>query len=490
MRRLPRILLVAGVLLLNIALGVLIGALVFGHNPASLLRLGNREETSGGKPVSMTGLSLQEAYNRIAEKNVPAVVSLEVTTMSMERSPLGDLFGDDEFMKRFFGLPPERFSRRKGQSFGSGFVISEDGYLVSNYHVVKNAVKILVRFKGRDREVEAVVIGVDAESDIALLKLKGKGPWPVTYLGDSDEVKIGDIAVAIGNPFGLSSTFTTGVISAVGRRGIGNQAQPFLQTSAPINPGNSGGPLLNLRGEVVGVNTMIYSQSGGSIGIGFAIPANHVRKVVDELRKSGKVTRPYLGVILKDLDRQLAAELGAPEGSVYVPEVAKGSPAEKAGLLPGDIILSFEGKRLSGSADLHSRIGELAPGKQVSLEVLRLKGKLTLVATLESLGDQAAVDGEDAGVYLDMKVGPMTPELMAQYRVREPIGVVVESLEESSPLAEKGAQPGDLVIMVNYKETRTIGEYNKAMQAGMKNKKMVLHLRRGSAVYPVGVTIK
>jgi len=490
MRRMPRILLIAGVLLLNLALGVLVGALIFGHNPASLLRLGNREETSGGKPVSMTGLSLQEAYNRIAERNVPAVVSLEVTTMSVERNSLGELFGDDEFMRRFFGLPPERFSRRKGQSFGSGFVISEDGYLISNYHVVKNGVKIQVRFKGRDREVEAVVVGVDAESDIALLKLKGKGPWPVTSLGDSDDVKIGDIAVAIGNPFGLSSTFTTGVISAVGRRGIGNQAQPFLQTSAPINPGNSGGPLLNLRGEVVGVNTMIYSQSGGSIGIGFAIPANHVRKVVDELRKTGKVTRPFLGVTLKDLDSALAAELGAPEGAVYVPEVAKGSPAEKAGLQAGDILLSLDGKKARGSADLQSRIADLAPGKQVALEVLRRKEKLTLTATLESLADHQGADGEDAGVYLDMKVGPMTPELMAQYRVREPIGVVIEGLEESSPLAEKGAQPGDLIIMVNYKETRSLGEYNRAMQTGMKNKKLVLHLRRGSAVYPIGVAIK
>lgn len=488
----PKRLLYVLIFVVNIFLGVLIATIFFYRDRGLSINyhVAAREEGEDSSGSGMSGLTLQETFNKIAEKNLPAVVSIQVLTVSTAENPLGEFFGDDDFLRRFFGMPPDRLQKRRGQSFGSGFIITKDGYLISNFHVVKNAEKITVLLKDSDKEYEATVVGSDPDTDVALLKIKSGNNFPFVLLGDSDAVRIGDIAIAIGNPFGLSSTFTTGVVSAMGRTGMGNKYENFIQTDVAINPGNSGGPLLSIRGEVVGINSMIFSQSGGSIGISFSIPINMAKRIVDQIRSKGKVTRSWLGIGLSDVTPELARDLEIPQGGVYVPEVSKGSPAEKGGIKAGDILVTLDGNKIRDAADFRNRVNDINPGKTVSIELVRKKKKMEVQVTVEALAENQSPDGEGSGSFLGLKVAAMPDEIKKQYKAGEAFGVVVESIEESSPLAERGVRAGDIVVMVNYEETKTPADYNRVMRNAVKNKKVIFHVQRGSYLRVLAVYIK
>ena len=325
--------------------------------------------------------SLRQTSNtfaQVAKEATPAVVFITVEKTVEISSPFS--FNDpfeqfnDEFFRRFFGdkIPQEHAHKYHQMGQGSGFIISRDGYILTNNHVVGDADKITVKLQDGREFSNSKVIGTDPESEVALIKIQGDD-FPVLPMGDSDKTEIGDWAIAVGNPFGLSETVTVGVISAVGRSNVGiAEYEDFIQTDAAINPGNSGGPLLNLDGQVIGINTAIFSQSGGYMGIGFAIPINMAKKIMDQLIKNGRVTRGYLGIYIQNLTPDLAESFNLKQNEgVLVTEVGEGSPADKAGLMQGDIILEMNGQKMSSDSMLRNEVAMLAPGTKVNLLVYR-----------------------------------------------------------------------------------------------------------------------
>jgi len=294
----------------------------------------------------------------LAKKMRPIVVNISTTQMSDVRgqqefgSPFGEEDPFNDFWKRFFGGPLPR-GRQRQQSLGSGFIIDADGSILTNNHVVENAQKIVVKLLGDDQEYEAKVIGRDPKTDIAIIKINTKANLPTANFGDSDKLEVGEWVVAIGNPFGLDSTVTSGIVSAKGRHIGQGPYDNFIQTDASINPGNSGGPLINLRGEVIGINTAIFSRTGGNMGIGFAIPVNLAKELLPQLKGKGKVTRGYLGVLIQKVTPEIAESLGMERGyGALVANVSKDGPAEKAGIKVGDVIVEFDGKEVKDSGDL------------------------------------------------------------------------------------------------------------------------------------------
>lgn len=312
---------------------------------------------------------LQNAYRSIYNQYKDSVVfiSTEKTIKTRYRNP----FSDDPFFRQFFG--PQRRKNpktRKARGLGTGFIISSDGYICTNHHVIANM--DLVTVKINDKQYKAKVIGSDKLVDIALLKIKGKGKFKPVSFGNSDQVQIGDIVLALGNPFGLDRTFTSGIVSATSRRSVDQIGNSHIQTDAAINRGNSGGPLINIDGEVIGVNRAIYSRSGGSIGIGFSIPVNIVKSVLKDLKKYGKVKRGYIGVSISPLTREFARELGLkkPEGAL-VGGVENGSPAERGGIKIRDVIVKINGKKVSDYRDLIANVGKTKVGKTIKVTVWR-----------------------------------------------------------------------------------------------------------------------
>ena len=341
--------------------------------------------------------NLSKAFTNVAKKAKPAVVfitaerTVEVPSRAMPpqfRDPFEDFF--DRFSPH---QGPRQSEPRKRQQVGqgSGFIISPDGYVLTNNHVVGQADKIKVKLHD-GRELEAKKVGTDPKSDVAVIKLEGKD-FPVLPLGDSDELEVGEWVIAIGNPFGLAETVTVGVVSAKGRSRVGiADYEDFIQTDAAINPGNSGGPLINLRGEAVGINTAIFSRSGGYMGIGFAIPIDMAEVIKDQLVKTGKVTRGFLGIMMQDLTKELSESLGSTttEG-ILVAEVVEGSPAEKAGFKQGDIITKLDGQPATEMSKFRNEVGLMAPGTKAEITVVRDGKELKLAATIGTWGEPDTV---------------------------------------------------------------------------------------------------
>ena len=329
--------------------------------------------------VTLDSVKAQESFRKVWELNRDSVVYISTEqTVKNQRNP----FMDDPFFKDF--IPPEMKRRQqKVTGLGTGFIISEDGYICTNYHVVAGVEKVKVKI-GND-VYSAEIIGFDERTDIALLKVKANGKLKPVYLGNSDTVNVGDWAIAIGNPFGLSSSFTVGVISAVGRRDLDlmGDSQTHIQTDASINPGNSGGPLLNIYGEVIGINRMIYSQTGGNIGIGFAIPINTAKSVLEQLRQHRKIKRGFIGVQILPITEDIASQLGleSTDGAL-VGQVIKNSPAEKAGVEAGDVIVSINGQQVRNYGDLLSIVENAPAGSTLKVEVWRNKSKRFLFITV------------------------------------------------------------------------------------------------------------
>lgn len=405
------------------------------------------------------------AFRQIAKSALPAVVFINVeSTVEVPRNeyyynPLEQFFGGRGLRQ----APPRKY-HQEGQ--GSGFIISKDGYILTNNHVVNGADRIIVT-TADGKKYTAKLIGTDPKSEVALIKIEDGDDLPVLPLGNSDEIEVGDWVLAAGNPFGLSQTVTAGIISAKGRSGMGiTEYENFIQTDAAINPGNSGGPMLNIRGEVIGINTAIYSRTGGYMGVGFAVPINMAKNIKDQLLKTGKVSRSVLGVVIQNVDEELAKSFGMDEsGGVLIAQVMEDSAAEKAGLESGDIIVEMDGVAVGKVDPFRNRVAATAPETEVKLKVFRDGKYKTFAATTQ------AMDGEDAGGVVAAKdygklgfsVDDLDEQISQQLGYDKDRGVVITEVEQGSPAWRAGLQPGQLVVSVNRVPVDSVAEFKKAL---------------------------
>jgi Do/DeqQ family serine protease len=432
--------------------------------------------------------ALEDAFVSVADRATPSVVNVSVK-VKREAGAEGGMSPEMEERFREFLGPElyERFFRRRtprgeGQAAGSGVVVDPRGYIVTNNHVVENATEIEVRLSD-GRRFKAALVGRDGRTDLAVLKIENlTGPLPVADLGDSDRLRVGQWAIAIGNPFGLDRTVTVGIISATGRTHVGVAAyEAFIQTDASINPGNSGGPLLNLDGRVVGINTAIVSSGQG---IGFAIPINLARDIMIQLIARGKVVRGWLGVAIQDLSPELAAGFGVKEDAgVLVADVMKDGPAAAAGLRPGDVIVEFGGSAIKDVPDLQKRVAAVEPGRVAPVTVMREKRTVTLSVKIGEQPTDDAAEAADAGdQILGLTVEPLTPETAQQNRLTARSGLLVTDVAPGSPGAVAGIRPGDAVLQVNRRSVGDVVAFRQAV-AGLKPGESVpVYLQRGGGV--------
>ncbi len=419
------------------------------------------------------------AFSRVAKQAVPAVVFITVEKTVETSQP--DVRFNDPF--GFFGIPqPRRPQRQLLRGQGSGFIITKDGYILTNNHVVGDADKITVKLND-GREFEAERVGTDPKSEVAVIKIDTDEELPVLETGDSSSLQIGEWVIAVGNPFGLSETLTVGVVSAIGRNDIGiAEYEDFIQTDAAINPGNSGGPLLNIDGKVVGINTAIYSQSGGYMGIGFAIPIDLAIVIKDQLVASGTVTRGFLGIQLnpQEMDEAMAESFDLEEaGGVLVAEVVEDSPAETAGLEAGDIILEMNGKPVDGNRTFRNRVALTPPGTTIMLKIFR-EGKVRMIeVTIGTLPGDEAVQKEAVEVAqkLGLAVRELTPELAEKSGHEMGEGVLVTSVEPYSAAAQAEIQPGHLIVSVDRQPVTSIEEFSEALAGAAERGRVLLRVK-------------
>ena len=411
---------------------------------------------------------------------MPVVVNISTATQRSVRSAPSDPI--EEFFNRFFGESAPRENNQR--SLGSGIVISKDGEILTNYHVVRNADTIKVKLADQS-EHEARLIGKDGRTDLALIKIrKPAGTLPFAKLGNSSQLDVGDWVMAIGNPFGLEHTVTAGIVSAKGRVIGAGPYDNFIQTDASINPGNSGGPLINGAGEVVGVNSAIFSQSGGNVGIGFAIPIDLARKVVEQLRKNGKVIRGWLGVRAQDVPAVNAAALGVAKSfgdAALVTEVTEGSPAADAGIKAGDLIVEFNGKPVPRSHDFPGVIAETAPGQKIVLKIVRDKKEQTLAVKIGELPDDGdfVQQLEARDPELGLKVQRITPEAARRLGLSSLKGVLVVEVQPGSPADQVGIEPADVIREINQRPVTNVKEFERATRQGRRGDRILLLVQRG-----------
>lgn len=415
----------------------------------------------------------------LAKKVGPAVVNVSTvqTRKTAEEMPGSedDPFG--QFWQRFFGGQIPHGLQRQS-SLGSGFIIDRDGTILTNYHVVDGADKITVTLSD-GQSFTAKVLGKDQKTDIAIIKIDARQDFPTVSLGDSDRLQVGEWVMAIGNPFGLDHTVTSGIVSAKGRH-IGNGPyDDFIQTDASINPGNSGGPLVNMRGEVVGINTAIFSQSGGNIGIGFAIPTNLVKDLLPQLRAKGKIVRGFLGATIQKVTPEIAETMGLKEAQgALVADLTKDGPAERGGVKTGDVIVSLDGKEIRDSAALPLQVARLTPGKTVQAKVLRDGKELTLPITVGENKEDEVVASVDTGE-LGLAVQTLTPDIAEELGLERTEGVVITAVTPGSAADDAGFQRGDVIAEVNRHPVRTVADFNRETAKQGKGRSVLFLVRRG-----------
>jgi Do/DeqQ family serine protease len=417
-----------------------------------------------------------ESLAPMLEKVLPAVVNIASETyVHRQRNPLLD----DPFFRRFFNLPDNNQNERQSQSqsLGSGVIVDADkGYVLTNHHVIDGADKIIVTLRDQ-RQLTAEVVGEDKEVDLALLKIHAKGLTALP-LADSDKLRVGDFVVAIGNPFGLGQTVTYGIVSALGRMGLGIEGyENFIQTDASINPGNSGGALVDMQGRLAGINTAILGPNGGNVGIGFAIPSNMTHAVVEQLVKHGEVRRGELGIVMQDLNPQLSQAFGLKRpGGAVVAQVLPGTEAEKAGLKPGDIIVELNGKPVKSADTLHNTLGLLPVGTPITLDLVRNGHPLSLhahIAEPSTTGESSLKMGEKlAGAVL----GPIQPNHPLAGRIS---GIEVLAVERGSQAWTAGIRPGDIIVSINQQPVSNKQEVTQALRRSPD--RLLLNIRRGNS---------
>ncbi|WP_341780993.1 DegQ family serine endoprotease [Ectopseudomonas mendocina] len=438
-------------------------------------------------------------FTDLVEEASPAVVNISTRQKMPERAVAGqpglpDLEGLPPMFREFFERSIPQMPRnpggrqREAQSLGSGFIISPDGYIMTNNHVVADADEIIVRLSDRS-ELEARLIGADPRSDVALLKVEGKN-LPVVRLGKADDLKVGEWVLAIGSPFGFDHSVTAGIVSAKGRNLPSDSYVPFIQTDVAINPGNSGGPLFNLQGEVVGINSQIFTRSGGFMGLSFAIPMEVAMQVADQLKADGKVTRGWLGVVIQEVNKDLAESFGLdkPAGAL-VAQVLEDGPADKGGLQVGDVILNLNGKPIIMSADLPHLVGGLKPGQEAELDVVRdgSRKKLSVtVGTLPEEGQELAASGPaQGGERSSNRLGVTVVELTAEQKKGLDLkgGVVVKEVL-NGPAAMIGLRPGDVITHLNNQAIDSTRTFTQVAQELPKNRSVSMRvLRQGRASF-------
>ena len=435
--------------------------------------------TAAQEPMPATTPQGLPDFVALAKKLKPEVVNIS-TTQTAKEQDLADPFSQNdpfgEFWKRFFGGPLPR-GQYKQRSLGSGFIIEKDGLILTNYHVVDNADRITVRLLD-GREFTGKVVGKDQKTDIALVKINAQD-LPVAPLGDSDRLEVGEWVMAIGNPFGLDNTVTSGIVSAKDRQIGAGPYDHFIQTDASINPGNSGGPLINLRGEVVGIDSAIFSQSGGNIGIGFAIPINVVKELLPQLESAGKITRGWLGVSIQVMTPDLAASLGVDKAKgALVSSVVHNSPADRAGIKAGDVIVGYNGKEIDNANDLPFLVAGTPVGKTVSLQVLRGEKATMLPVTIEKMQEEEAVAATSEKGDLGLTVEQITPELAENLGLDRPRGVVITAVAPDSLAEEAGLQPGDIIREIDRKPIQDLSDYKKIMASAVQEKSVLFLIQR------------
>jgi len=437
------------------------------------------------KPLVSTPLG---SFSELVKHVSPSVVNISVEKVIKGQAQGQIPFGPDDpmrdFFDRFYGEQmPKEFKQR---GLGTGFIIDKDGFILTNNHVVEDTDEIKVKL-GDDREFSAQIIGRDPKTDLALVKIDAKDPLPALSLGDSDKLEVGDWVVAIGNPFGLGNTVTAGIVSAKYRQIGAGAYDNFIQTDASINPGNSGGPLLNTAGEAVGINSAIFSQSGGSIGIGFAIPINMAKNLLPQL-KTGKVVRGWLGVMIQKITPDLKDKLKLKEEKgALVSDVTAGGPADKAGIQRGDVIVSFDGKEIKDSSELPYRVASTPVGKVVPVEIMRKGQKKTVQVAIGELKEEkqpSEVGEAKQGSIFGMRVDSLTPEIARNLGLSETSGVIVAEVAAGGPAAEAGVQPGDIIIEVDQEAVKDLKQFNQKVQ-GYKTGDTILFLikRQGATLF-------
>ncbi|TCO82413.1 serine protease Do [Plasticicumulans lactativorans] len=435
-------------------------------------------------------------FTELVERYAPAVVSVNAgnrqpaagkgapraeTPNPFEGTPFEEPF------RRFFEQMPERAPREMPNAIGSGFIVSADGYILTNAHVVEGADTVTVGFSDR-RELAAEVVGKDARSDLALLKVKADN-LPTVRIGDSDRVKVGQWVVAIGSPFGFEASASLGIVSALGRSLPSESYVPFIQTDAAVNPGNSGGPLFNRDGEVIGINSQIYSRSGGYQGLAFAIPINVAMKVVEQLKASGKVSRGWLGVLIQEVTPDLARSFGLdrPRGAL-VGQVLPDGPAAKAGLKAGDIVLECEGRVVLRSGDLPPLVGSLSPGRPAALKVFREGKEIVVNVTIEELPDDVA-RADKPGGFARQGLGLVVGELAAEQFAKGETGVVVRELSPG-PATRAGVRPGDVITRINNEAVTGVAQFEELVRKLPKGKPVPILVKRGDAALFLALTLE
>lgn len=475
---------ILGVAALSAFLGAVVGLFLFGSmggevtpgqpaaaSPvATLVSLEDGQALDPGVPLTTT------TFSNVARKVMPAIVIINSAKTVQTTGTLPP--ETDPFMRRFFGNPFRQEQRdREVRALGSGVIVSDDGYILTNNHVVNDADKVEVKLD-KHTTLEARVIGTDPESDLAVLKVDQKG-LPTVKIGSSESLEIGEWVVAVGAPFGLERSVTIGIVSAVGRSNVGVASyEEFIQTDAAINHGNSGGALVNLQGELVGINTAIATSTGGSNGVGFAIPIDMAQYIMRSLIDDGKVTRGWIGVNIQNVDERLAKGLGLDTAyGVIVAGVTDGSPAERAGLKSGDVILKLNGNTVDDVPDLRNRVAVTQPGTSIELEVLRDGNSRKMTMKLdekprdEILAERGEAEGDDIekpseqgeGDLLGLEIRTLTPEVARRSGIEENSGVLVTSVVPGSRAMEAGVRPEDVILEVNKTPVSTIDQFRSAV---------------------------
>ncbi|MDR2034598.1 MAG: Do family serine endopeptidase [Helicobacteraceae bacterium] len=427
------------------------------------------------QPATGTLASYAQILKEARQSVVNVSIQKSVRATEFQMSPfLNDPFFKEFFDNRRFNIPKERIER----SLGSGVIISADGYIVTNNHVVEGANKAIVTLAGGKEEYEAKVIGSDPKSDLAVIKIDAKNLRPAVFF-NSDNVEVGDIVFALGNPFGVGETITSGIVSATNRTAVGIvEYEDFIQTDAAINPGNSGGALINSTGALIGVNSAILTRSGASHGVGFSIPSNMVKRIAAQLIENGEVIRAWLGVGIGDLNEDLQEFYGKKEGAVVM-SVEPKSPAEKAGVKRGDLITKVDSKTIDGANALRNAIGSLSPNKKVTLEIVRDKKTINLSATL-SAPDKGASD-EAKSDYKGLTIAPLSDEARSRLRLSpQTRGVIVDSVADGSEAQKAGFTQGDIIVQIESTEITSIDSFKKATAGNAKKRFYVI--RRGGIV--------
>jgi serine protease Do len=450
------------------------------------------------KQAAHSGSEDARGYSRVVKEVLPAVVNISSSRVTkQETSGMQGQPSMDPFFRQFFGDEGSRRFNipkdRREKSLGSGVIVSPEGYVLTNNHVVDHATEITVTLRDR-REMKAQVVGTDPRTDIAVLKIDGTN-FPYVTLGDSSKVLVGDIALAIGDPFGVGQTVTSGIVSAMGRGNLGiEEVEDFIQTDAPINPGNSGGALIDDEGHLIGINTAIISgNSGGNQGIGFAVPVNLARHVMDQILKNGKVERAYLGILPQDVTPAMAKAFGAKEAKgAVVGEITANSPAANSDLKQGDIVLQVNGKAIDDANQLRLEIGMLSPGSTVNLNVLR-DGKpqqvMVKMGDFPSKEEQASLNTKGTDSALEgVSVENLTPETVREMKLApETKGVVVADLDPSSHAADAGLHTGDVIQQVNRQPVKNVQDFDHAMASVKKDDPTLLLVNRAGNTMFVAV---